>query len=242
MNISLDNSGKPQKQIKNIRSMIKANNHTNSKTQFVEFVPMNQGTFNYEGTKELILPGEPEISFNITPDEDEIKCNLVTDNYNHFEEDYEMENNKIQKEAKELIMKTRKMMETIDAHRYSSIGGGDEILTNFESYRGGDLKELSQPQYNSAGKAEHTDFQEEKPYDPSMIKKSEKKSEINSRTNNNNSILNQRLLEKIKIIKTLEKDLKDKNSLIDRLNLKIDKQGMEINKLNERLNVFTFLK
>jgi len=44
-------------------------------------------------------------------------------------------------------------------------------------------------------------------------------------------------LEKIKIIKNIEKELKDKNLTIEKLNIKIDRQHDEINKLNEKLNV-----
>jgi septal ring factor EnvC (AmiA/AmiB activator) len=50
--------------------------------------------------------------------------------------------------------------------------------------------------------------------------------------------VNQRLLEKVKVIKSLEKELKEKNTLIDKLNNKIYKQKDDINKLTEKLNVF----
>jgi hypothetical protein len=49
--------------------------------------------------------------------------------------------------------------------------------------------------------------------------------------------LNGRLLEKIKIIKNYEKEMKEKNTLVDKLNLRINKQNEEIKKLNDKLNV-----
>jgi peptidoglycan hydrolase CwlO-like protein len=36
----------------------------------------------------------------------------------------------------------------------------------------------------------------------------------------------------------MEKEIKDKNSLIEKLNSKLDKQHEDIKKLNEKLNVF----
>jgi len=49
--------------------------------------------------------------------------------------------------------------------------------------------------------------------------------------------INSKFLEKLKIIKNLETELKNKNSLINRLNRKNDKQKEEILILNEKLNV-----
>jgi hypothetical protein len=57
---------------------------------------------------------------------------------------------------------------------------------------------------------------------------------LNSNTFNT---LNGRLLEKIKIIKNYEKEMKEKNTLVDKLNLRINKQNEEIKKLNDKLNV-----
>jgi hypothetical protein len=51
------------------------------------------------------------------------------------------------------------------------------------------------------------------------------------------SKMNQQLLEKAKIIKALEKELKEKNALIDRLNNKVFKMKDDMNRLNEKLNV-----
>lgn len=53
----------------------------------------------------------------------------------------------------------------------------------------------------------------------------------------NNQLLNQKLLEKIKQIKNLERELKDKNSLVDKQNNKIEKQQEEIRRLSDKLAV-----
>lgn len=49
--------------------------------------------------------------------------------------------------------------------------------------------------------------------------------------------MNNKLLEKIKLIKNLEKDLKEKNTNIEKMQIKIDKQRDEIKKITEKLNV-----
>jgi len=93
---------------------------------------------------------------------------------------------------------------------------------------------------------------EESPYDMTGIKKigmiNEKLLSKENLPSNNGSLINnssscininsinQRLLEKIKIIKNLEKELKEKNNTIQKLNSKLDKQKEEIIKLNEKLN------
>ena len=93
---------------------------------------------------------------------------------------------------------------------------------------------------------------EESPADLSTIRKigimdDKHFTKENQTSNMNNSLINnspynintinQRLLEKIKIIKNLEKELKEKTSVIQKLNSKLDKQNLEIIKLNEKLNI-----
>jgi hypothetical protein len=135
-----------------------------------------------------------EISFNLTPDEDE-------------------DSERIRLEARELINKSEKIMQT-------------KFKSPIVSERAPSFAQEI--------------FCEEKPADLSV-----KREEFNQNNtqNKNTSLLNQKLLEKIKIIKTLEKDVKDKNAMINGLNNKIDKQADEIKKLNEKLNVFyNFIK
>lgn len=55
--------------------------------------------------------------------------------------------------------------------------------------------------------------------------------------NLNNSVLQEKLLEKIKQVKYLERELKDKNNIIKNLHNKIDKQNNELSKLNEIISV-----
>lgn len=94
---------------------------------------------------------------------------------------------------------------------------------------------------------------EEKPYDSSSISKiiNESSSHMicntmpsntsipsslpgknSSNSNNINSALNNRLFEKIKQIKTLERELKDKKEVIERQKKTIEKQSTEIKRLN----------
>jgi hypothetical protein len=49
--------------------------------------------------------------------------------------------------------------------------------------------------------------------------------------------INTKFLEKLKLIKNLENELKTKTSFISGLTRKIDKQKVEILQLNEKLNV-----
>jgi hypothetical protein len=90
---------------------------------------------------------------------------------------------------------------------------------------------------------ESESHQEEKPFDPVCLPITEvNKSKTNlfsvlpSQTTNMNN-LNERLLEKIKIIKNYEKEIKDKNILMEKLQIKVDKQQAEIKKLKEKLIV-----
>jgi len=53
--------------------------------------------------------------------------------------------------------------------------------------------------------------------------------------------INKKFLEKLKVIKNLEVELKSKNSYISRLTRKNDKQKEEILQLNEKLNVFMII-
>ena len=210
---------------------------------------------------------ENEISFNITPDEDEIKRDLnLNENYsektflghnknlkNSKEIIYEQNNivphlshiNKekkfyidspqksqkqeenfiLQHEAKDLIDKTRRMMENLDVHKFNDY----ELKRNLTSVDKSFNKNIPSD-----------DYIEEKPSDYKKIIKVD-----NSPTNQNNfsfnntnsNVLNQKLLDKIKHIKILEKEIKEKNLTIDKLNSKLDKQTEEIKKLNDKLNV-----
>jgi hypothetical protein len=132
-----------------------------------------------------------EISFNITPDEDEIKneirrmakesvvdeanyrnnFNIVDNDGNKSNEDnyeyedmeipqtreFEKENVKIQNEAKELIEKTRRMMETIDAHKLN-----DNKISNVKTYS------------NTSRNNMNNEYIEEKPFESLKIIKMEK--------------------------------------------------------------------
>lgn len=53
----------------------------------------------------------------------------------------------------------------------------------------------------------------------------------------NINTLNIRLLEKVKTIKNQEKEIKEKNLIIEKLQIKVDKQKEEIKRLSDKLNV-----
>lgn len=136
-------------------------------------------------------------------------------NGNH--EDVEKENDKAQFEAKKLIEMTRRVMESMEVNKNNKENSICNTSINLNS----------------------NEYFEEKPIDPNKILKIEK-DELKNIVQNN-SIQNSRVLEKIKIIKNLEKEIKEKNLLIERLNLKIDKQHEDYKKLLEKFNVNYFL-
>ena len=205
---------------------------------------------------------ENEISFNITPDEDEIKRDLhIYENnsakkYLANSKEYSNENNNknlqnptqinkekklyvnslqnsqkqeenfyLQHDAKDLIEKTRRMMENLDVQRFNDY----ELKRNLTSVDKSFNKNITSD-----------DYIEERPSDFKKIMKFDNSSNtqnIFSFSNTNSNVLNQKLLEKIKHIKLLEKEIKEKNLTIDKLNSKLDKQTEDIKKLNEKLNV-----
>jgi hypothetical protein len=120
---------------------------------------------------------------------------------------------KIHKEAKELIARTKNVMKNL---------GNMYIKTESDHYH-----------------------QEEKPFDPGSLPKSEgnkMKTNYNISSSTNMNTLNEKLLEKIKMIKNYEKEIKEKTITIDKLQSKLDKQYEEIKKLQEKLNVNNFYK
>jgi hypothetical protein len=173
------------------------------------------------------------------------------------------ENKRIQIEAKELIEKTRRMMENLDdnIHKFhsSEIKNYSSANKNMKNPMVGieknenrklqiqksDTNNLSINNFPNFTTDSQFDYLEEKPFDIMKIMKIENPSNTaqnisyspNSTSNTNLNTLNKKLLEKIKTIKFLEKEVKEKNSTIDKLNSKLDKQNEEIKKLNEKLTV-----
>lgn len=112
-----------EKKIKNIRAMIKQPFHS---------VPSS----NTKNDKEQIS-AESEISFNITPDEEELSKDInetnkqehmgqvykdfFTFNSKDLEEEIhsELENSRIKSEAKQLLNKTKKMIESLDSNKFT---------------------------------------------------------------------------------------------------------------------------
>lgn len=217
-----------RKENKSIRAKIKNLSHINSKEEDEiesRFISFNKN--DYLSNKKSELPNnkinnsnDNEISFNITPEEEEItyqliKTNSLDSSFNNNIEDatqtkdnseiFGLENYKMQKEAKDLIEKTKKVMKNLD--QIKSIPHNEDKNLNIDILKQRELKV----------------------FPGRFFFKLEKK---NLQMN-----INDRLLEKIKIIKNYEKELKEKNNLIDKLQLKIDKLSEEIKKSNVKSNV-----
>jgi chromosome segregation ATPase len=166
-----------------------------------------------------------------------LKKNIQEFNNPQNSENFEFDNLKIQKEAIELIAKTKKIMENLDTEgklnfidnkNYSIQGrqlNGPNISPSLKSSRA--KKKSSSPPIKSLNKTYTQIHVANQNLDDENYLKSYNNSNMNS--------LQQRLLEKIKESKSLEKELKDKNSLIDKLHVKLDRKNDELTKLNEVL-------
>jgi chromosome segregation protein len=126
--------------------------------------------------------------------------------------------NIIKKEARQLIAKTRHLMENLEINKLKQ-----NSFYEFSGYNPGVTKIFSGiKRCNSS----------------SPIKKKSEKN-LNEELNNTNSESNtlKRLLEKTKHCKVLEKTLKEKITLIDKLHNKLEKKNEIITKLNDDLLV-----
>jgi hypothetical protein len=165
-------------------------------------------------------------------------------------ENFETQNLKIQEEAKQLIMKTKKIIENLDSNVKlnltevkntmpvlskefdKEIKENKEVInSSFESFRqvrSSKSPKTKKEKSHSIINRSYTD-----------IKSSNKilEDEVIFKTYNNisTSSIQQRLLEKVKECKVYERELKDKNSLIQKLHIKLDRKNEEITKLNEVL-------
>jgi hypothetical protein len=145
----------------------------------------------------------------------------------------EEENNRIQSEAKNLIAKTRKIMENLDMNKLPKEDFSRSLRVTRSRSKSKDAKSHSR----------------ESNFSFSPFKTIEEVGHIISESptiafknhmNINLTDINNRLLEKTKTIKYLEKELKDRNSLINKLHEKLDKKNEEIANLNDALAVFIF--
>lgn len=122
----------------------------------------------------------------------------------------EEENKKIKNEAKNLIEKTRKVIEDLELNKIKSPSFKPKV-----SFYSTNSRSLS-PQ----------NIHVHLPENPTE----------------NITLITTKLLEKTKLIKGLERDLKDKNALIEQLHSKLDKKNQEISRLNESLIVIIIIK
>jgi hypothetical protein len=180
-----------------------------------------------------------------------IKCNNTIPNI-------EEENTKIKREAKDLIAKTKKMIEQLDMDKI----GGKQNNNNNSS-----IKNTRQPHTERS----HSPVDKLDKQNLSMsslnkhaigMDRSLSKDKSNTHAHNislmgygsgtnlqddeiflknhlnfNIKTMTQRLLEKSKQVKTLEKELKEKTSQLDKMHEKLEKKNEEITKLNEALTV-----
>lgn len=165
-------------------------------------------------------------------------------------ENFETQNLKIQEEAKHLIMKTKKIIENLDLNVKlnltevkntmpvlskdfdKEIKENKEVInSSFESFRpvrSSKSPKTKKEKSHSVINRSYTDIK-------SSNKILEDEVIFKSYNNISTSSIQQRLLEKVKECKVYERELKDKNSLIQKLHIKLDRKNEEITKLNEVL-------
>jgi len=272
---------------KNIRAKLKQQNFN-----------FNSSNLNNSIEKEKIdnnKSSEVEISFNITPEEDELKRSINSSkkntnnpsnitsplsklcshsgNSNLDISELEKANIENQKQIESLLEKTKSFLDKRDTTNKPNSSNGEDngifvkipcnslkpnrVNNNTNEKSSTNISAITDKHKSSKSIEDYSALDnnynvEESPHDMTGIKKigmiDEKLLSKENLTSNNSSLINnssscininsinQRLLEKIKIIKNLEKELKEKNNTIQKLNSKLDKQKEEIIKLNEKLN------
>lgn len=158
---------------------------------------------------------------------------LRSDEFSFNSGQLDQESSKIQADAKELIERTRRMMENLDMDKLKEQSAGKQ------SQR----KKQTRPRSPTRrDKAQHLSLSSR-----SHIKSMSPSSRVRHCTDDdillrnhltlNVGNINQSLLDKTKQIKALEKELKEKSNLIGRLHEKANKKNEEIARLNELLAV-----
>lgn len=180
---------------------------------------------------------------------------------------YEEENLRIQNETKDLIRKTKKMMENLDLVKLKTgIKTGSKSVSKEKAHNSNNLsmsfdnkmkRSFNEEMYYSNEAKKKTDFYSSQRnynltnYSQHALNLNSNSNYLNNSHSNNlsNEILlknhkgisiehmTQELVENKKKIQKLEKELKDKNNLIKKLNEKIDLKNNEITSLNEIINV-----
>jgi hypothetical protein len=148
---------------------------------------------------------------------EENKNDLTNSQYNYNDRDnnkslnYEEENLKLQNEAKHLISKTKRIMEDMGTSNYLSLSRS---------------KSPKSPRLRASIGSPNSSFDE--------------KTFVQSCSHRNASLdllMSQRLIDKSKRVKELEKELKEKNYLIEKLQAKLEGKTTEVIRLNECLMV-----
>jgi len=180
---------------------------------------------------------------------------------------YEEENLRIQNETKDLIKKTKSMMENLDMVKIKANKNASKSVSKEKtnannlsmSFDNRMKRSYNEEMHNNETKKKTDFYSSQRNYN--LTNYSQHVMNLNSNSNymnnshsnlgneillknhKNNSIehMSQELLENKKKIQKLEKELKEKNNLIKKLNNKIDLKNSEIANLNETINVIKFL-
>jgi hypothetical protein len=157
-------------------------------------------------------------------------------------ENLETQNLKIQKEAKELILKTKKIIENLGSEgklNLTEIKNTMPVLnkeldkeinnSSFESFRL--VRKSKSPKTTKAKSHINRSYTDIKSSNQNI----EDEFFFKTYNNINTNSIQQRLLEKVKECKVYEREVKEKNSLIEKLHIKLDRKNEEITKLNEVL-------
>lgn len=145
---------------------------------------------------------------------------------------FEEENVKIQKEAKELIHKTRKMMENLDMDKLKMNKAKSNNLN--ESILCNSTRSLKDRSHSRKKKFANSFEKFERECHTQIV---DNEVHMKNHINLNLKNMNNRLMEKTKIIKNLERELREKNANISKLQEKLEQKNEEILRLNEALIV-----
>lgn len=178
---------------------------------------------------------EDEFSFKSNQEKNKIYDlklqNSIRDNSGLYKE----ENLRIQSEAKELIKKTRNMMENLDMNKVKSFSKSPthkKFSVSFDSWNKKILEEEN-IENNKKKNFLNNSLRSCSNKDNNLENEIYMKNHLSVNIDN----MTKKIINLTKINKNMEKELKDKNALIKKLNEKLDKKSEEIWKLNDLVSV-----
>jgi hypothetical protein len=162
--------------------------------------------------KKNLIKNDDEEAVNDTGRQSYRENNNMSMNHNRAassSEQFEIENKKTQSDAKDLIFKTKRIIEDMDGHKYKSPSRSKSPLMN---------NTRSMSPMNSSFEGDKTLIQSCSHRSPGI-----------------DILMSQRIVDHSKRIKELEREIKQKNLLIEKLQAKLDGRDQEVNRLNECL-------